>query len=51
MTVNQGAFQTPNGKSAHRCTAILTATGAKGDTDATNNTTKLVIDVLDHHDF
>ena len=51
VTVNRDAFQTPNGKSPERCTAILTATGANGDTDATNNTTKLVIDVTDHHDF
>jgi hypothetical protein len=44
-------FSSPNAKSPARCTALLTATGPGGDTDASNNTARLVIDVIDKNDF
>jgi hypothetical protein len=51
LIINANAFFSPNRKSPARCTAVLTATGPGGDTDGTNNVTKLVIDVTDKHDF
>ncbi len=51
VTINAGAFSTPNRKAPARCTALITATGRAGDTDASNNTTKLVIDAIDRNDF
>ena len=51
LTINANAFLSPNAKSPARCTAVLTASGPGGDSDGSNNTTKLVIDVLDKNDF
>ena len=51
LTINGAAFTTSNSVSPTRCTALLTASGALGDSDATNNTTRLVIDVTDKNDF
>ncbi|MFI5394004.1 MAG: right-handed parallel beta-helix repeat-containing protein [Candidatus Binatia bacterium] len=52
LTINASAFSTLNALSPTRCTAILTATGpTTPDPDPTNNTTKLVIDVVDWNDF
>jgi len=51
LTINASAFLSPNAKSAARCTAVLTATGPGGDSDGSNNTTRLVINVLDKNDF
>jgi len=45
------AITTPSKKSPTRCIATVTVAGPGGDTDGTNNTTKLVIDVYDKHDF
>jgi len=36
---------------AARCTAFVTASGPSGDADASNNTARLVIDVVDENDF
>ena len=51
LTINTAAFSTPNGKAPARCTATITASGPAGDTDGSNNATKLVIDVTDQNDF
>ena len=52
LTINASAFATTNAKSPARCTAVLTATGPSNpDPDPSNNTTKLVIDVIDKNDF
>lgn len=51
LTIVAAQFDTVNVRSPARCTALLTATGPGGDSDATNNTTRLVIDVIDHSDF
>ncbi|MBI1818527.1 MAG: hypothetical protein HYR72_26380 [Deltaproteobacteria bacterium] len=51
LTITASGFATANAKSPARCTATLTATGPGGDTDASNNNTTLVIDVIDRNDF
>jgi len=51
VTLTATGFSTANKKSPARCTATISVTGPGGDTDATNNTTKLVIDVYDKNDF
>ena len=51
ITINTGGFLSANKRSPARCTALITASGPAGDTDATNNTTTLVIDVLDANSF
>jgi hypothetical protein len=51
LTINGAAFTTSNSISPTRCTALLTVTSPFGDSDATNNTTRLVIDVTDKNDF
>jgi cysteine-rich repeat protein len=50
LTVNAASFDSPSAESPRRCTALITVTGA-GDTDPSNNTTKLVVDVVDRNDF
>ena len=42
---------TPNKLSPLRCIATVTATGPGGDSDATNNTTRLVVDMVDKNDI
>jgi hypothetical protein len=51
LTINAAAFTTSNVRSPARCTALFAASGAFGDSDATNNSTRLVIDVIDANDF
>jgi cytochrome c peroxidase len=53
LTIDGTKFTTPNPKSPMRCSVLLTATGPVGnlDPDPSNNTTRLIIDVLDHSDF
>ena len=51
LTINASAFLSPNKKSPARCTAVLTASGPGGDSDGSNNSTNLVIDVIDKNDF
>ena len=54
ITVHGTDFNTSNPKIPGRCTALLTATGAVTpgmESDASNNSSHLVIDVLDKHDF
>ncbi len=52
LTIDGNQFTTGSSKSPARCTAEVTATGAADpDPDPTNNTTKLVIDVIDNNDF
>jgi hypothetical protein len=53
LTFDASAVNTTNPKSPQRCTAELTATGPSGpgDPDTTNNTTKLVIDIIDKNDL
>jgi cysteine-rich repeat protein len=53
LTITAGGFTTTSAASPTRCTALLTATGPAGNTepDASNNTTRLVIDVIDKNDF
>jgi len=43
-------FASANPKSPARCLATITASGPGGDTDGSNNTTTLVIDVYDKND-
>jgi len=51
LAVTSADFFSPSEKSPQRCTAILGATGPAGDTEVSNNTTWLVIDVVDRNDF
>jgi len=52
LSVAAADVHTPNSKSPHRCTATITATGPSDpDPDTTNNTTSLVIDILDLNDY
>jgi hypothetical protein len=51
LTINAAAFTASNVRSPARCTALFTASGANGDTDTTNNSTRLLIDVTDRNDF
>ena len=50
LIVHAGAFASASDESPRRCSALITATGI-GDTDASNNTTRLVLDVIDRNDF
>jgi cysteine-rich repeat protein len=50
LVIRAEAFDSPGDDSPRRCTALVTATGA-GDTDPSNNTTRLVIDLIDRNDF
>jgi hypothetical protein len=51
LTFNASAFTTLNLRSPTRCTVLFAASGANGDTDTSNNVTRLVIDVTDRNDF
>lgn len=51
VTATNAAFLTRNAKSPSRCTATLTVTGPGIDPEATNNTTQVVVDVVDAGDF
>ena len=52
LTFDAAAVTTGNAKSPQRCTATITATGPTDpDPDTTNNSTKLVIDLLDKNDL
>jgi hypothetical protein len=51
VTINASAFTTRNIKSPARCTADLVATGPAGDSEGSNNLSRLVIDVYDRNDF
>ena len=51
VTVHSASVLTTNKKSPTRCIATVTVAGPGGDTDATNNTSTLVIDVYDKNDF
>lgn len=50
LIVRAEAFASPSDESPRRCTALITVTGA-GDTEPSNNTTRLVVDVIDRKDF
>ena len=50
LTVTSSQVHTPNTLSPRRCVATVSAVGPGGDNDATNNTTQLVIDVIDRND-
>jgi len=51
VTANAADFHSPSIRSPARCVAMVTTTGPTGDTDATNNSSMLVVDVVDHNDF
>jgi hypothetical protein len=51
LAIDGAGFHSPNVKSPGRCTATLTATGPGGDTESSNDVTKLVIDVFDQADY
>jgi Tol biopolymer transport system component len=51
VTAAAAGFSTTSKKSPSRCVALITATGPGGDTDPTNNVTRLVIDVYDKNDL
>jgi hypothetical protein len=51
LTVTSAQVHTPNKRSPQRCVIALTATGPGGDGDASNNTTQVVIDVVDKNDY
>jgi len=52
LTFDRAAITTPNAKSPQRCVATITATGPTDpDPDPTNNTTRVVIDILDKNDL
>jgi len=51
VTIDGALFQSTSHTSPDRCTAILTASGSGGDTDPSNNTTRIIINVIDDSDF
>ena len=51
VTASSTLVATANKKSPTRCRATLTVVGPGGDTDGTNNTSTLLIDVYDRNDF
>lgn len=51
VTVDGAVFFSTGHTVPDRCTAILTAVGANGDTDTTNNVTRLPINVVDDDDY
>jgi cysteine-rich repeat protein len=53
VVVDATAFTSFSGRSPVRCTALVTATGPAGggEPEATNNVTRLIIDVVDRNDF
>jgi hypothetical protein len=51
LTLDAARFTTVKKGSPARCTADLIATGPGGDTDATNDRTQLIIDVIDDNDL
>ena len=50
LVVRAAAFESPNDEAPRRCTILVTAAG-EGDTDLSNNTTRLTLDVIDRNDF
>ena len=50
LVVRSDAFTSATDESPRRCTAVLTISGA-ADIDPSNNTTRLVVDVLDRNDY
>jgi hypothetical protein len=51
LRIDAALFHTVSIRSLARCTALLTASGPGGDSDSSNNVTRLVIDVLDRSDL
>jgi YVTN family beta-propeller protein len=51
LSITAAGFSSPSALSPARCTAVLTVVGPPGDTDASNNQTRLTIDVIDANDF
>jgi len=51
LSIDGSAFTSHNAKSPHRCVAMATASDAAPDADTSNDTTRLVIDVIDKNDF
>ncbi len=51
VTISPTAFTSLSGKAPARCVAQLSVTGPSGDTEGTNNTTQLIIDVVDRNDY
>ena len=51
LTLVSSDVHTPNKLSPQRCIATVSAAGPGGDSDGSNNTTQLVIDVIDKNDF
>ena len=51
LTLSAAALDSPSALSPARCRLTLTALGPAGDTDASNNSTQLVIDVIDANDL
>ena len=43
-------MHTPNKLSPQRCVVTVSAAGPGGDSDGSNNTTQVVIDVIDRND-
>jgi hypothetical protein len=51
ITVDADDFYSPGRRALARCHATLTVAGPGGDTDASNNTTRMVINVFDRNDL
>lgn len=51
LTATSIQVHTPNKLSPQRCIVSVSAAGPGGDSDGSNNTTQLVIDVVDKNDF
>lgn len=51
VSVNAADFYSANRRALGRCTASLTASGPGGDSDPSNNTTRLQINVFDRNDL
>jgi cysteine-rich repeat protein len=50
LVIRSDAFTSSTDESPRRCTAVLTISGI-ADMDSSNNTTRLVVDVLDRNDY
>ncbi len=49
--VQAADFLSPSRRSLARCTALLTVTGPGGDSDPSNNVTRMVVNVFDRNDL
>jgi PKD repeat protein len=51
LLIDASAFLTPNSHAPARCTVELAVTGPGGDTNGSNDATRIVVDVIDGNDY